>query len=379
MNVMAPKAAIENNLAGLREKRGLSAANLAQMTGVSRQTIYAMEAGDYVPNTVVALRLAHVLETTVEELFHLPDASPAAQLPLRQAVLLPDSLQPGSAGRRVQLCRVDERLIASAASPVEWYFSPADAIVARTPAKGKAEVLAFHDDREFRNRILIAGCDPGMPVLGRHVQAAGVELVLAHRNSSSALALLKAGTIHVAGTHLRDDASGESNLPAIRRMFAKNSVAVVSFAIWQAGILTAKGNPKHIKGVEDFARAGISIVNREKGSGSRTVLDSQLKRLGIDSRRIGGYKSTVAGHLAAAWHVKAGLADCCVATEAAARAFDLFFVPLVSERYDLVIRRSHLESPGVQILLDTLSRSSFRRELESLGGYDTKPTGQRRL
>jgi molybdate-binding protein len=209
------------------------------------------------------------------------------------------------------------------------------------------------------------------------VQSAGVELVLAYRNSSQSLELLKQGCIHIAGTHLRDDPTGESNLPEIRRAFAKNSVAVISYAVWEEGLVTASGNPKQIRGIEDLARPDISMVNREIGSGSRALLDASLKRLGMEAKTMRGYNSISPGHLPAAWQVQSGAADCCIATRASARLFGLGFIPLVSERYDLAIRRQHLDLPGVQALLDTLSRSSFRRQLETFGGYDTKDTGSR--
>jgi putative molybdopterin biosynthesis protein len=370
---------IETNLGKLREKRGFSAIQLAEAVGVSRQTIYAMEAGAYVPNTAVALRLARALETTVEELFALAGDVPPAELRSEQAMLLPGSagLQPG---QTVQLCRVDRKLMASAASPIPWYFPATDAVIADRPGRqGKTRVQIFQSEGDFTNRILVAGCDPGISVLSRHVQAAGIELVLAHRNSSQALALLKDGSVHVAGTHLRDEASGESNLPEIGRLFAKNAVAVISFAVWEEGILTARGNPKRIRGIEDFAREDIAIVNREKGAGSRVLLDSRLKQLRIPSRGVRGYDCLAAGHLPAAWQVQSGAADCCLATRAVARVFGLNFIPLVSGRYDLAIRKQHLEMPRMQNLLDILCRSDFRRELEGLGGYDTRVAGERAL
>jgi len=370
---------IENNLARLRQQRGLSAARLAQLVGVSRQTIYAMEAGGYIPNTLVALRMARVLEAEVEDLFKLRGEPAPLELRAEQAALLPGSETP-QPGQPVQLCRVDRHLMASVPSPLPWYFPASDAVVAHKPAKGqKTEVQVFHEEDDFKNRILVAGCDPGISVLARHVQAAGVELVLAHRNSSQALSLLKEGCVHIAGTHLRDEASGESNLPEIGRMFSKNAVAVISFAVWEEGILTTRGNPKGIRGIEDFARPDVTIVNREPGAGSRQLLDTGLKRARIDPRKVSGYDVTAPGHLPAAWQVHSGVADSCIATRAAARMFGLGFVPLISERYDLAIRRQHMDLPAIQTLLDILNRSSFRRELESLGGYDTKAAGTRML
>ena len=314
----------------------------------------------------------------VEDLFTLPKLEPVG-LPSEEAALLPGSgsLHPG---QPVQLCRVNRRLVASPPSPVPWYFPVSDAVVSgKLPKNGNATVQIFNAAEDFRNRILIAGCDPGISVLAHHLQSAGVELVLAHRNSSQSLKLLKDGCVHIAGTHLRDESSGESNLPEISRMFPRSTVAVITFAVWEEGIVTAAGNPKDIKGIHDLTRRDVAIVNREKGAGSRALLDSHLKRLKIESGSVRGYDRIAPGHLPAAWEVQSGQADCCIATRAAARVFGLGFIPLVSERYDLAIRRQHLEMPSVQTLLDTLNRSNYRRELESLGGYDVRTTGQRLL
>ena len=349
------------------------------MAGVSRQTIYAMEAGTYVPNTAVALKLARALEVPVEELFSLPGEFPVPEFRMEQAAVLPGAEAPLE-GQPVELCRVDDRLMASAPSPAPWYFPASDAIVAGVNgANGKARLRVFDAGRQFQNRILLAGCDPAISVLARHLQASGNELVMAHRNSSQSLELLKERYLHVAGTHLRDESSGESNLPDVARMFARNSVAVVSYAVWEEGIVTAHGNPKAIRAVEDFARRGVKIVNRETGAGSRKLLDTRLGSLGIAAASVRGYRVEAGGHLQAAWRVHTGEADCCIATRGAARLFGLGFVSLVSERYDLVIRRQHLDLPGIRALLDVLSRAQFRRELDSLGGYDTRTAGDRLL
>jgi molybdate-binding protein/DNA-binding XRE family transcriptional regulator len=355
-------------------------ASLAATVGIGRQTLYAIEAGSYVPNTAIALRLARALQAGVEDLFALPDSFTAPDFPSGHAALLPGSGAPPP-GQPVQLCRVDDRLVASVVSPVRWFLPAYDAIVTSTPPldRRKARVQIYRGDGDFGSRILIAGCDPGMSVLARHLQSTGIEPVLVHRNSSQALMLLKQGFVHIAGTHLRDDASGESNIPAIGRIFAKNTVAVISFSVWEEGIVTARGNPKGIRAVEDFVRKDVRIANREEGSGSRLLLDSYLKRLKADPKTVRGYEQLAPGHLPAALQVQAGAADCAIATRAAARLFGLDFIPLVSERYDLVIRRQHLELPSIQALLETLSQSRFRKELERTGGYDTRVSGQRML
>ncbi|MGH9667413.1 MAG: substrate-binding domain-containing protein [Bryobacteraceae bacterium] len=370
-------AKVQNYLSLLREKRGLGAADLARRIGVTRQTVYAIEAGSYVPNTLVALKLAQALEVNVEDLFRLED-NPAPAAHTAGIELLPGGQEP-QPGQPVRLCRVDRHTIGTLPEPLAWYLPPADGVLVETGGVGKTRrARLFEDAGDSGKRLLVAGCDPGISVLARHLQKAGVELVIAHRNSSQALELLRGGWIHAAGSHLRDQASGESNLPAVRKLFPKRSAAVISFAVWEEGLVVARGNPKGIRGVADLAETQSRMMNREPGAGSRLLFDSELERLSIPAGKIGGYERIAQGHLAAAWQVSIGNADCCVATRAAARVFGLDFLPLLTERYDLVIRRPHLDLPGMQILLDTLSRASFRRELEGLGGYDVRNAGEQR-
>jgi putative molybdopterin biosynthesis protein len=369
------ESSVINNLAQLRQKRGLTAIELAKEIGVTRQTIYAMETGAYVPNTLVALKLAQVLEVNVEELFKLENVEPPAHT--EDVQVLPTGQEP-QPGLPVQLCRVDGTLVAVLPVPIPWSLPPADAVLVDSggqPNKTKAQL--FHEEKQFKKRLLIAGCDPGISVLLRHLQREGVEAIASYRNSSQSLKLLKNSLIHIAGSHLRDEATGESNLPAVRKQFPKGSVAVISYAVWEEGLVIARGNPKNIRDITDLARKDVSIINREPGAGSRILLDTHLQKFGITPRSVKGYKDTATGHLPAAWQVKNGQADCCLATKTSACVFGLDFIPLVSERYDLVIRKKNLKHPGVQILLDTLGRKAFRRELEGLGGYDTSKAGDR--
>jgi len=183
--------------------------------------------------------------------------------------------------------------------------------------------------------------------------------------------------VHIAGTHLRDASTGESNVAAVTGLFVRASIAVISFATWQEGLITPHGNPKHIYAVDDLARKDVAFVNREPGSGSRLLLDTYLARFKLSAKRVRGYQRLAFGHMAAAWQVKTGAADCCLATACAARVLGLHFVPLESARYDLVMRKHQLDSPTVQALLNTISLSSFRRELNVTGGYDTTVAGER--
>jgi molybdate-binding protein/DNA-binding XRE family transcriptional regulator len=369
---------IHNNLAHLRQRHGLSARRLAELVEVQRQTIYAMEAGTYVPNTLIALRLAQVLQAKVEDLFSLSERSPVVSS-TQEVDLLPvgERLQPG---QPLQLCRVQKKIVGVPATPMPSYLPAADAVLLRPSQAAtkttKALIQPLLMDQEYGRRLLIAGCDPGISVLGRHLKRAGIDLVIASCSSLKALELLKQKQIHIAGSHLRDEASGESNLPAVRKLFPEKSVSVVNFAAWEEGIVVAQGNPKGIRKEEDLERKDLKLINREAGAGSRFLLDTTLRRLGFKTSEVKGYDQIAYGHIPAAWHVYSGHADYCVATRAAARVFGLDFVPLISERFDLVIPKQHEELAVTQILLDTLNRAAFHRELEMLGGYDTSQTGK---
>jgi molybdate-binding protein/DNA-binding XRE family transcriptional regulator len=361
---------VRSRLAAVRQQRGIAAAELARHAGVSRQTIYAIEAGDYVPNTAVALKLARALEVAVEDLFRLDPEEPEPP-PKVEAVLI----GPGDrfAGSPIELCRVDERMVGVPAAPAPWQLAPADGLLAN-PRRGTVQLL--HEEFE-ESRLLVAGCDPATPILARRLERASVGMVTAAVNSSVALRLLQRGLVHVAGTHLKDE-SGEPNRAAIHRHFPRKGAAVFAFAVWEEGLLLARGNPKTIRRIEDLARKGVRLANREKGSGSRQLLDRELKAAKIAGEAIEGYGDVpAAGHLEAAWRVYTGMADVCLATRSAGRAFGLDFIPLASERYDLVIQERHLELAPVERLLDILSQAAFRRELESRCGYDTRQTGQR--
>ncbi len=372
---------VQNNLTELREKRGISVAKLAAAVGVSRQTIYAIESGKYIPNAVVVLKLADVLGVAVEELFRLETSLPQSAH-LEEVELLAKDWS-ARAGQPVALCRVNGRLIAASPEPGTWSLPEADGVLinsrgnANAPSKARVEVLG--DDWKFDNRVLMAGCDPGASVLVRHLRRQGVELVVSYQNSSRSLELLKEGVIHIAGTHIRSEKTGECNLPKIHKMFGKDEVAVFSFALWEEGIAVAPGNPKAIRQIDDLVRRDIRISNREMGAGSRVLLDTLLSRAGISGNMVSGYEKIAPGHLPSARQVQMGKADCCMNTSAAARVFGLDMVPLVSERYDLVLYKKHLKLPQVQAVLETLARASFRHELESLGGYDMKTAGDRLL
>ena len=368
------KTRIENRLAQIRKSRGLGASDLARRVGVSRQTIYAIEAGTYVPNTEVALHLARQLEVTVDELFSITESTHKSRETLSAEVL---SSPAPAEGQPVRIGQVGARWVSVPVSASPYYMPEADGIIQHAGhAGGKADLVVFAKEEASQKRLVLAGCDPATSLLSRMVEKiSGVEIVSAAASSKLALTWLKEGKVHIAGSHLEDPKTGEFNLPFVRREFPDEDFSIVTFARWEEGLVTAPGNPKRVRKVEDLGRKNVKFVNREPGSGSRALLDKLLADAAMDQMKVQGYERVAYGHLAAAYCVLSREVDVCLATRSAARAFGLDFIPLHSERYDLVMRRRTTDLPSVKAFLDVLQRATLRRKLEVLAGYDTSETG----
>ena len=368
------KTTVKNRLAQLRKSRGIGASDLARRVQVSRQTIYAIEAGTYVPNTEVALLLARELEVPVDELFSLQTEPEAPPESVDADVL---SAGPAEKGQPVRICQMESRWVSVPAAASPYFMPEADGVIARARrSTGHAELVVFAKEEAAQKRLILAGCDPATSLLARMVEKiSGVEIIPAAASSRLALRWLREGKVHIAGSHLEDPKTGEFNVPFLRREFPDEDFHVITFARWEEGLVVQPGNPKVLRKVEDLARKNVRFVNREPGSGSRALLDRLLFANGIESGRVDGYDRIAYGHLAAAYCVASLEADACLATHSAAKTFGLGFVPLHSERYDLVMRRRTSESPAVQAFLDVLQRATLRRKLELLAGYDTSQTG----
>ena len=368
------KTRIENRLGQTRKNRGIGAADLARRVNVSRQTIYAIEAGTYVPNTEVALHLARELEVSVHDLFFLGIGPHIAPESLAAEVLSPSA---PPKGQPVRICQIGSRWVSVPVSATPYYMPEADGIIKRSSkTNGRADLLVFAKEEAAQKRLVLAGCDPATSLLSNMVERiSGVEIVTAAASSKLALAWLKEGKVHIAGSHLEDPESGEFNTPYIRQEFPGEEIIVVTFARWEEGLVVAPGNQKSIRKIEHLARRGVRIVNRELGSGSRALLDKLLETAGVAGNKVQGYDRIAFGHLAAAYCVVSGEADACIATRSAAQTFGLDFVPFHSARYDLVMRKRTAELPTVKAFLDVLQRATLRRKLEVLAGYDTSQTG----
>jgi putative molybdopterin biosynthesis protein len=162
----------------------------------------------------------------------------------------------------------------------------------------------------------------------------------------------------------------------VKALFGKDNVHVVTFAEWQEGLAVRRGNPKRIRSVADLQDKQISIVNREKGSGARELLDSSLQASGIAPAGLRGYDQILPGHLAAALAVANSQADCALVTISAAKCLGLDFIPLSTSRFDLIVAASEMDAMGIRALLDALNRANLRRKLAMLAGYDVRHTGE---
>jgi putative molybdopterin biosynthesis protein len=370
---------VENRIRSRRQAAGLSQQELARRCGLTRQAINAIEAGHYIPSTLVALRLSMALGCRVEELFRLTEER------IRVEAEWLGEASAGDIGRtRIQLARVGDRLLARPLTG-SAAFAAADGLttpVERTarPRKG-AKLWVTTDlwvDAELPERtVVVLGCDPALALLGAHLtrRYPAFRLIWVHSSSLTALRSLGRGEAHAAGTHLWDQEAGEYNVPYVRRELSGRRLVIVTLSEWQQGLIVARGNPKGISTVADLARADITIVNREPGAGSRTLLDLWLTSAGVATAQVSGYDHEVSSHLEVAETVARGVADTGPGIMAVAQALGLAFLPMQEERYDLVIPLEFLNEPAIQAALDIVVSRPFQEELGTLGGYDSSRAG----
>jgi len=366
----------ENRLREKRQALGLSQKQLADLAGITRQAVSAVEANEYSPATSVALHLARALRCRVDDLFSIKSGGEVVEGELMGS--LPD----GAGPLRAQLTQIGDRLLVRPLDGVGELMSlraTADGlIIAASPKNKRVKVKLLKDRETVRRKIVVAGCDPAMFLAAEHLRKHDKDnLVPCLMGNSIALGALKRGEVHAAGVHLADERSGVWNRPDLQRSLRDMDCMAVTFAHWEEGLIVRHGNPKRIREVADLTRPNVRLVNREKGSGARRLLDRQLQTAGIPTARVKGYGDEVLSHLEVASRVKVGLADAGVGVRSAAAICGLDFIPMQRERYDLIIPKAHYENlPGLRTLLDTIVSKPFREELEALGGYDTRESGK---
>jgi putative molybdopterin biosynthesis protein len=367
---------IENRLREKRQALALSQKRLADLAGITRQAVSALEANQYSPATSVALQLARALHCRVEDLFSIKQGGEVIE-----GELLGNPPR-GTTPVRAQVTQIGHRLLVrplDGLGELTSLSATADGlIVGASPEKRRVKVKLLKDREAVRRKVVVGGCDPAMFLAGEHVRKHDQEnLVPCLMGNSLALKALKRGEIHVAGVHLAEENSATWNLPDLKQSLGDLDFIVVTFAHWEEGFIVRQGNPKKIRAVSDIAKSTVRIVNREQGSGARRLLDKLLQTSRIKSNRVKGYNDVALSHLDVASRIKAGLADTGIGVRSVAAICGLDFVPLQRERYDLVIPKTYYETlSGLQVLLDTMVSKPFRDELHALGGYDTREMGK---
>ena len=377
-----------------RQTRGFSQQQLAGMAAVSRQAVSAVESGHSDPSLRVALALAQALGMSVEELFG-PGKPTAAVTAVSVAPLSGRGAgeragAERAAGVRVMLAPVGDRFVALPLRgdtgvglgflPAGGLADPGARIAPRIAPPTAADVepadafeeIAVRPIGPPRPTVVVAGCDPALPLLATPLSLLDPPVALAWWpcGSGEALRLARAGLVHAAGVHTQTGNGADgAGLP--------DGAEVVGFTAWREGLVVRQDLRAVVTDLDAIARGRLRIVNREPGAQARRLLDRERARLNLDPSDLIGYDAEAAGHLQVASAVAAGLADAGVASEPAARAYGLAFVPLAHERFNLVIPAEHTASREAQALLKVLASPWLLAQLASIPGYDASTCGER--
>ncbi|MBN1665564.1 MAG: molybdopterin biosynthesis protein [Anaerolineales bacterium] len=286
---------------------------------------------------------------------------------------------------RVAVGRVGERLLAAPISRGAGVISSlvrADGIVVipsgsqGLPAGEKVKVRLYRTPQEIDRTILAIGShDLTLDMIAQFLAGYGRRLTSANVGSLAGLVALQRGEAHLAGSHLFDPQTQEYNLSYIRQTLPHVPVRVVALVGRAQGLLLARGNPKGIDTLADLARPEVNFVNRQRGAGTRVLLDYHLGQLGISPQQVNGYAQEEYTHLAVAAAVASGRVDCGLGIMAAAQALSLDFIPLFQERYDLVVPLRYADQPLLEPLWRLLEDADFRQTVAELPGYDITVMG----
>lgn len=235
--------------------------------------------------------------------------------------------------------------------------------------------IEVHSNNEF----VICGQDVLLDILSRYLElnSQGIHVLRSYTGSFNALLGLYHGNVQVATSHLWDGDSGQYNIPYVRRMLPGIPSLIIHLACRTQGFYVQKGNPKGIKDWEDLKRPDITIVNREKGSGSRVLLDERLRLIKVPGYTIKGYNRECVSHLAVASTVARGEADLGLGNEKSSQQVEgVDFIPLQKERYELVMKKEDMNKPPFKAIIDIIRSEGFKKELLGIGGYDLSETGK---
>ncbi|MCM3574797.1 helix-turn-helix transcriptional regulator [Mesobacillus subterraneus] len=207
-------------------------------------------------------------------------------------------------------------------------------------------------------------------------EGTGLSVTPSYIGSLEGLMMLYRGSADIAAVHLLDPASQQYNLPFIRQLFVHEPITVMRLASREQGMIVAKGNPKNITGVKDLARDDVTIINRQKGAGTRFLLDSFLASEKLEPAAVKGYENEEWTHLGAAAHISRGTADTAFGIRCAASQLGLDFIPLTKEQFDLVFRWTPGNKDALKHLIDLIQLTNFKDSIVDLDGYDAEEFGK---
>lgn len=243
----------------------------------------------------------------------------------------------------------------------------------------KAQIKLLNNEEDIRNTIVCIGShDPIIDIASDMIHSKNREYFLssAHVGSMGGIMALKNGETHIAPIHLLDMDTGEYNISYIKKYLPDKNISIIKCVKRIQGFMVRKGNPLNIKDFKDIADKGVRFVNRQRGSGTRLLLDYNLKRLNINPRDITGYEREEFTHLSVAAAVASNDADCGLGVYSAAMMMDLDFVPVCSEEYDLAVPTEYLELDMIKEFIRVIIGREFKDQLDKLGGYDYSDIGR---
>ncbi|WP_211289769.1 hypothetical protein SPSIL_046000 [Sporomusa silvacetica DSM 10669] len=233
------------------------------------------------------------------------------------------------------------------------------------------------DTTQSHKNFIICGQDLILDVLSNYLRLNGIPALRAYIGSYDSLVSLYQGKVQVTAAHLWDSDTDQYNIPYVRRLLPGIPAVVIHLTCRMQGFYVAKGNPKNIRTWSDFVRDDVTMINREKGAGSRILLDENLRLLEISGTKINGYANETSSHLTVASAVSSGDADVAVGNEKIARQVDnIEFIPIKKERYQLIIKKEDLNTHEVSTMLKIIRSATFKKEFGNIGGYDTTDIGK---
>ncbi|NLV22383.1 MAG: helix-turn-helix transcriptional regulator [Syntrophomonadaceae bacterium] len=249
----------------------------------------------------------------------------------------------------------------------------------KNPAQPMAKnIAAAYAGLEKRQELVICGQDITLDILARHLERyiGGLKVLRTQIGSFDGLMALYHNTADISAAHLWDGDSGKYNLAFVRHLLPGIPAVLINLAMRMQGFYVKAGNPKNIRDWDDLIRPEIRFINREKGSGTRILLDEKFRCLGYNRLLIQGYEQEELSHLAVASAVARGEADVGLGNQKAAmQVREIEFIPLQSERYDLVIKKDDSDTAWYKAVIQILNSNEFQDELKGLGDYDLSETG----